>query len=169
MALRPNESTDWDAIRTQAVSGDLSSVPSDVYIRCYNQLRRIGVDHMQPIAVERTCNVYWGTTGTGKSRRAWNEASFTVYSKDPRTKWWCGYTSQKHVVMDEFLGDIGIAHMLRWLDRYPVSVETKGGAVPLAAETIWITSNLNPDDWYPDIDADTKAALRRRLNITHFQ
>jgi len=58
--------------------------------------------------------------------------------------------------------------MLRWLDRYPVSVETKGGAMPLAARTIWITSNLDPRMWYPELDADTLAALLRRLNIIHF-
>jgi hypothetical protein len=41
--------------------------------------------------------------------------------------------------------------------------------VPLCARRIWITSNLDPQDWYPDLDPDTKAALMRRLTITHFQ
>lgn len=36
------------------------------------------------------------------------------------------------------------------------------------ATTIWITSNLSPDQWYPDLDAETLSALKRRLNITHF-
>jgi len=40
--------------------------------------------------------------------------------------------------------------------------------VSLNAETIYITSNLHPNDWYPDLDDETKAALLRRLNITHF-
>jgi len=57
--------------------------------------------------------------------------------------------------------------MLRWLDRYPVSVEIKGGTRPLLATTFWITSNLHPDDWYPLIDQETKDALNRRLNIIH--
>ena len=52
--------------------------------------------------------------------------------------------------------------------RYPVLVEIKGGMVSLNAETIYITSNLHPNDWYPDLDVETKAALIRRLNITHF-
>jgi hypothetical protein len=75
---------------------------------------------------------------------------------------------QTNVVLDEFRGDIAISHILRWLDRYPVSVETKGGSVPLAANAIWITSNLDPRQWYPDLDSGTLDALMRRLEVTHF-
>jgi len=71
-------------------------------------------------------------------------------------------------VVDEFRGGIDIAHLLRWCDRYPVIVELKGSSTVLSATKIWITSNLSPDDWYPELDVETKAALRRRLNITHF-
>lgn len=70
--------------------------------------------------------------------------------------------------MDEFRGGIDIAHLLRWFDRYPVIVEIKGGATVFNAENIYITSNLNPRDWYKDVDEETKNALLRRLNIQHF-
>jgi len=168
LALRRNNKTDWDSVRAAAVAGDFSAIPSDVYIRCYNQLCRIRADNLVALPMERSCDVFWGGTGTGKSRRAWEEASFQAYSKDPRTKWFCGYRGQEHIVLDEFRGDIGISHLLRWLDRYPVIVETKGSAVPLLAKKFWITSNLDPRMWYPELDEDTKAALLRRLNITHF-
>lgn len=42
-------------------------------------------------AVERVVQVYWGTTGTGKSHRAWAEAGITAYPKDPLSKFWDGY------------------------------------------------------------------------------
>lgn len=71
-------------------------------------------------------------------------------------------------MVDEFRGGIDIAHLLRWLDRYPVIVELKGSSTVLRANKIWITSNLSPDDWYPDLDQETKAALRRRMRVTHF-
>lgn len=58
-----------------------------IYISCYNQLRRIGQDYARPVAMERSCHVFWGDTGTGKSRRAWEEAGIQAYCKDPRTKW----------------------------------------------------------------------------------
>lgn len=166
--LRRNVSKDWDAIREAAKSGRLEEIPADVYVRSYNSLKRIATDHMQAHPLERSVFVFWGRTGSGKSRRAWEEAGLGAYPKDPRSKFWDGYRGQEHVVIDEFRGGIDIAHLLRWFDRYPVIVEVKGSSVVLCAKTIWITSNLSPDDWYPECDLETKAALRRRLNITHF-
>jgi len=162
-----SRSKDWDRIRDDAKCGQLDAVPSDVYIRLYGNLKRIATDHMQPDPIERTIYVYWGPTGVGKSRRAWDEATFNAFPKDPRTKFWDGYAGQEHVVIDEFRGGIDIAHVLRWFDRYPVVVEVKGSSVVLKAKKIWITSNLHPNDWYPDLDDSTKQALFRRLNIVH--
>lgn len=167
--LKRNSATDWEEVRKRAKTGELDEIPGDVYVRYYGNIKRIAADHARPIAMERTCSVYWGTTGVGKSRRAWDEAGMEAYPKDPRNKWWCGYCGQSNVVIDEFRGDIGISHLLRWLDRYPVSVETKGSSTPLRATKFWITSNLDPRQWYPDLDEETKQALLRRLNITHFQ
>lgn len=133
----------------------------------YRTLRAISADHDVPVAMERTCVVFWGPTGTGKSRRAWDEAGMDAYAKDPRTKFWCGYQGQQHVVLDEFRGGIDIAHLLRWLDRYPVRVEIKGSSRPLAAIKFWITSNLNPDDWYKETDYETMEALKRRMEVVN--
>lgn len=123
---------------------------------------------MEPIGVEKTVQVFWGPTGTGKSKRAWEEATTEAFPKDPRTKFWDGYRGQCSVVIDEFRGDIDISHVLRWLDRYPVIVEVKCGSVVLRAKSIWITSNLDPRKWYPNLDKETQDALLRRLNITEF-
>lgn len=132
-------------------------------------LKEIAKDHMRPMAMERRVFVFWGRTGTGKSRRAWEEAGMDAYSKDPRTKFWDGYRGERKVVIDEFRGSIDIAHILRWFDRYPVCVETKGSGYPLCAETIWITSNLPPWMWYPELDAGTRDALERRLIVEEFE
>jgi len=166
--LRRNDRSDWERIRECAKRGDLESVPADVYVRNYNQLKRIAVDNLQPVGYEREVVVFWGRTGSGKSRRAWEEAGLQAYPKDPRSKFWDGYRGQEHVVIDEFRGGIDVAHLLRWFDRYPVIVEVKGSSVVLSAKKIWLTSNISPDTWYPDCDPETIAALRRRINITHF-
>lgn len=115
--------------------------------------------------MEKRIVVFHGPTGSGKSRRAWAEAGYDAYSKCPRTKWWTGYQGHANVVIDEFRGGIDIAHILRWFDRYPVSVETKGSTKPLVAKNIWITSNLHPLNWYIDLDKETKDALLRRLEV----
>lgn len=168
-SIKRNSDTDWDKVRQLAESGDFKNIPSDIYIRSYNNLKKIYVDSLKPTGHPKEVFVYWGKTGTGKSRRAWEEASFGAYPKDPCTKWWCGYTGQSHVVIDEFRGQIGISHLLRWFDRYPTVVETKGSATILSAERIWLTSNLDPKDWYPDLDEETYLALRRRFtSVTHF-
>lgn len=166
--FRRNSSTDWEEVWTAAKSGNMDAIPAHARVVCYRSLRSIGGDYDKPKAMVRTCRVFWGATGTGKSRRAWDEAGLGAYCKDPRTKFWCGYAGEGNVVIDEFRGGIDISHMLRWLDRYPVRVEVKGGSRPLAAETFWITSNISPDEWYPDVDPETNAALRRRLTVTHF-
>lgn len=59
--------------------------------------------------------------------------------------------------------------MLRWLDRYPVRVEVKGSSRPLVATKFWITSNVEPRKWYPDLDLETIDALMRRLVVTEFE
>lgn len=160
---------DWEAIWSSAVSGDVESIPADIRVRCYNQLSRIGTAFAKGVAIERTVSVYCGPTGVGKSREAWEQAGLQAYPKDPRSKWWDGYTGESNVVIDEFRGDIDIAHLLRWFDRYPVLVETKGGARPLRATRIWITSNLHPRLWYPNLDQLTYEALLRRLVIKEFE
>lgn len=168
LPFRRGESTDWESIRSNAKRGRLDDIPADVYCRLYNNLKKIAVDHLEPVGIERTVTVFWGRTGTGKSRRAWDEAGVQAFPKDPRSKFWDGYRGHQHVVVDEFRGGIDIAHLLRWFDRYPVVVEIKGSSVVLAATHIWVTSNLDPREWYPGLDEETLAALLRRLTITHF-
>ena len=156
-------SKDWALILESAKKGDFSQIPPDVIVRNYSSLKRIEKDHMKPSAIVKKVYVYFGPTGTGKSRRAWEEATIDAYPKDPNTKYWDGYDGQKTVVIDEFRGKIDISHVLRWLDRYPVSVECKYGAVVLRCETIYITSNLHPRRWYDLLDLETLLALERRF------
>lgn len=89
--FKRNSDTDWQAVLDAAKSGQFDSIPPDVQVRCYNNLKRIAADHLQPCALEREVVVLWGRTGSGKSRQAWDEAGLDAYPKDPNTKFWCGY------------------------------------------------------------------------------
>lgn len=166
--IRRNSKVDWDSVWEFAKSGDLEKVPGHVRVVNYRTLRCIGSDHLIPVGLVKVVRVYWGATGTGKSRRAWGEAGLHAYCKDPRSKFWDGYQGQSDVIIDEFRGGIDISHLLRWFDRYPVRVEVKGSSKCLAAERIWITSNIPPEQWYPECDEETLAALRRRIEVTRF-
>lgn len=167
--INRNDAKDWDRIWECAQRGDLMSIPADIRVNSYRTLRAISADYARPDAMERTCHVFIGDTGTGKSKRAWDEAGMDAYCKDPNSKFWCGYFGQRNVVIDEFRGRIDVSHLLRWLDRYPVNVEIKGSSVPLCCESFWITTNLEFDQWYPELDIATRDALKRRLTITHFR
>lgn len=164
-AFRRNSPVDWELVRQNAKCGNFADIPPDIEVRYYGNLLKICAANLQPVGMERSCTVFWGPTNTGKSHRAWAAAGLDSYSKDPRTKFWDGYSNQEHVVIDEFRGSIDVSHLLRWLDRYPVRVEIKGSAVPLSARNFWITSNLHPQAWYPELDIETFHALERRMNI----
>lgn len=163
--MNRNCKKDWEAIYESAAAGQFDDIPADVKVHCYNNLSKIRIDNVKPSSMEREVVVYWGKTGVGKSRRAWDEAGWDAYPKSPTTKFWMGYQNQPHVVIDEFRGQLDIAHVLTWFDRYPVIVESKGGGFPLKATKLWITSNLHPINWYPNLDTDTLDAFLRRLTI----
>jgi len=166
--FRRNSKTDWNACWNAATVGDLMQIPANVRIVSYNSLRRIQSDYSLAKVLEKRVEVFWGATGTGKSRRAWDEAGEGAFPKCPRSKFWDGYQTQSNVIIDEFRGGIDISHLLRWFDRYPVRVEVKGSSRPFYGERIWITSNISPDEWYPLVDPETMKALKRRLNVTYF-
>lgn len=167
--FRRQAKRDWETILVEAKAGRLDGIDPSVFVCHYRTLRAIAADYAEPVGIVRNIHVFWGRTGTGKSRRAWDEAGMDAYSKDPRSKFWCGYRGHRRVVVDEFRGGIDISHLLRWCDRYPCHVELKGSSTPLLAESIWFTSNVDPRNWYPDLDPETLSALLRRLSITHFE
>lgn len=112
-------------------------------------------------------DVYWGPTGTGKTRKAFEECP-QAYWKE-KGDWWDGYTGEESVIWDEFANDIPITSLLRVLDRYPLRVPIKGGFIQFQAKRIILTSNIPFDEWYPNAKDEHKAALRRRVtNLVHF-
>jgi len=114
---------------------------------------------------QTTVKVYWGDTGTGKTRRALYEAGENAYwmKKPARNQgvFFDGYDGHENVVIDEFYGWIPWDVLLRMIDRYPMRVDSKGGMLNFCPKKIWITSNKNPFQWYGNIVDDSP--LRRRL------
>lgn len=137
-------------------------------VRYSASINRIRSEAKFNVLTERKCWCFIGPTQTGKSTRAWEEATLEAFPK-PEGQWFDGYTSERNAVFDDFSGDINITQMLKILDKFPVKVPIKGGFTSWKAENIWITSNLEPEQWYPKATPGQIAALKRRMTIIHFE
>lgn len=163
-----NKKHDWERVWSAARDGRLEEIPASIRVQSYRTLKQITSDNLKPGFMEREVFAYVGSTGVGKTKQAWDEMPH-AYPKDPSSKFWCGYSGEEHVIIDEFRGQISIGHLLRWCDRYPVIVETKGGATILKARRIVLTSNLPLIRWYPELDEETFNALKRRIKVINFK
>jgi hypothetical protein len=171
LPLRRNSQTDWNKVLEKAKVGALDEVPPDVTIRFYTTLRRISIDYGNPIMRgPQQVSLYWGESGTGKTRKFFDDiGNSKYYLKAPTTKWWDGYKGEEVILVDEFRGMIEISHLLKWLDRYPCACEVKGAQVFLNTKKWVFTSNLPLKDWYKDLDSETLDALARRFTeVIHF-
>lgn len=106
--------------------------------------------------------VLTGRTGIGKSRYCQETYQNAFWKR--KGEWWDGYDGHEHVIIDEFYGWLPIDTMLRIMDRYPLMVDTKGGAVNFEAKVICITSNITWDKWYEWKNDDIKQAFLRRID-----
>jgi len=79
--FKRNSPEDWARILDSTKRGDFDDIPADIYIRNYSSLKKIAAENARPSAIVRTVNVFCGATGTGKSRRAWDEAGLDAYPK----------------------------------------------------------------------------------------
>ena len=144
------------------------------YHRSFDRIRSI---YQTPRGFKPEVKVFWGPTGTGKTRRAVFEASSggifdkwqTCILLLPQTKsktFFDGYRGHPNLILDEFTGQMSIELLLRLLDRYPLTVDTKGSTTEILAERIWITSNKNPLYWYDDSNSTPaqREALARRID-----
>lgn len=108
--------------------------------------------------------VIWGPTETGKSRQC--AAEYPLAYWKPEGKWWDGYEGHETVVWDEFYGGCPFEFMLRLCDRYPLTLETKGGTVEFVAKRIIFTSNNPPETWYNNLYDPLKRRIEHVINKT---
>lgn len=137
------------------------------YRRSINAYRSLHAEHRNWV-----CNVvvYWGATGTGKTRAVWEHAAspedIWVY---PGNGWFDGYDGQPIVLFDDFSGsEFKIQYLLKLLDRYPMQVPIKGDFVNWAPREIFITSNKDPNDWYANALPEHVRALFRRFTTQQY-
>ncbi len=119
---------------------------------------------------ERFCKLYVGTTGSGKTHRAFEEMP-NAYVWDGG-KWWDNYDGQEEVIVDDFCDEndrkrmAPLNDLLKFIDHYKCQVQVKGGYRWLKAKRFIFTSNIPLSEWYPMACETRQAALRRRFTRT---
>ncbi len=112
-------------------------------------------------------HLYFGPTGTGKTRKAFEDNQDSIFRKPPDTAWFDGYYGQHCLLLDDFAGrasKMSLVNLLQLLDRYPIDVQIKGGHAAMTARHIVITTNLHPVTWYDYTRREEQyKALQRRI------
>lgn len=177
--LGKGKRSDLDAvIQTVKSGGNLTSVANlhpAAFIKCGQGIARWICQTSTPRDFKT--EVFWihGSTGTGKSRWVMNSVDREdLYLKSGSTKWWDNYAGQKNVLWDDFrpCKEVPFEFILRLLDRFPMTVEMKGGSVNFAPERIFITTPKNPTDtfahWEHLGEENLKQLTRRLTHVYEF-
>lgn len=118
--------------------------------------------------------IYWGVSGAGKSHKAQEDAGPGAYYKPlgKDSQWWDGYEQNESIIIEDFRGEIPLSTLLRLADKYPMRVPVKGGYCNFDSRKIYITSNIDIDEWFntsqKGYDASIKALKRRITKKIHF-
>lgn len=111
---------------------------------------------------------FYGPTGTGKTKTAYEILGEDCYTCLSTGRWFDGYDSHDNVLIDDMRKDFMKFHeLLRLLDRYAMRIETKGGTRQFRAKKIIITSAYHPEVLY-NTREDTGQLIRRIDEIREF-
>jgi len=135
------------------------------YVRNFRGLRALRevLDHHRDPTYPPMCFWFWGASGTGKTRRAFSFAGIAKKAHDSEspeenrgstywknnTKWWDGYNQELTVIIDDFdASKWDFRDLLNLFDRYPLTVERKGGAAKIRSEYFIITCEHPPSQYW---------------------
>lgn len=121
---------------------------------------------------EITITYIYGATGTGKTRGihekhgARNICRITNYRKDG-TVYFDGYNGEDVLVFEEFRGQVNLADLLSWVDRYPIKLPARYFDRQACFTKVFFTSNESLYQLYPEIQLNNPemwSAFLRRIN-----
>lgn len=155
------------SILTGTTVADIAESDPEAYIRYHRGLSKLADLQIKPRNFKTEVLWYYGPTGTGKSKLA-HEENPTAYWKDPTNKWWDGYEGED-VIIDDFRRDFcTFAALLRLFDRYPLTIEYKGGTTQFRSKRIVITSPKSPEDTWEGRTEEDLQQLLRRITLVKF-
>lgn len=173
---RPGRRSDIEGFVTKLKEG---ATDEDLLEQAPAELLKYGVhaERVREIMVRKeamkprevTVEVLVGPTGSGKSHAAYTENP-TAYRLMRPTKggtvWFSGYRGEKTIILDDFRGSwMSYDHLLRILDKWPLTEQTKGGITHALWTKVVITSTHPPGTWYEAVEF-AGGELARRITKT---
>lgn len=140
-----------DMLKSNMSLDDIITESPISYVRCHRGLERLFSLRTAKIAKRYRkveVLVFWGPTGSGKTRRAAEEPDHFFMPLGEKF-WFDGYQGEKCLIIDDFRGEIKYSFLLRLLHGHECQVPIKGGFVWAQWTKVIITSNLEPKGWYP--------------------
>lgn len=160
--------TDLDNVKQDLKNGKRMAHIADTYnYQCIRFAEKWLTYNDSKRTTKPTVTWIYGSSGSGKTKLAYEKAGEEAYWKDT-SKWWDGYDKQESVIIDDFRGSqMAFNELLRLLDRYAHRVEYKGGSKQFDSPNIYITSINHPSKAYGFLGRDEplKQLLRRIDNI----
>lgn len=173
-----------EAIADGMEVGALAEEEPETVLRHLRSLQWLqeNVDARKANAKDRKVNVrvFVGPTGSGKTHLALEEAMYycngvkgdvfmlsSLGSSTTQNLWFDGYRNNKVLVIDDYDSWVPLSYLLRLLDKYPCTLNRKGGTLSAVWTEVWITSNKHPSLWTDagkPISQVHMDALMRRIN-----
>lgn len=135
-----------------------------VYRRSFAAYRSL----IKPPTMRPDLRVYilYGAPGVGKSRYAYYRDPSLYSVPAPDLRWFDGYAGEEVVLIDDYRGAGDPSFLLKLLDIYPLQVPVKGDFVAWNPKKIFMTSNLDPRSWHPEI---SEPLMRRVHYCMHLE
>lgn len=151
--------------------GGIKKVAEDhpeVYVKYSNGLEKLASLSQPKRDFKPEVTWIWGEPGVGKTRYV-RELEPDLWFSGSSLKWWDGYNNQEATIFDDFRSSFcNYEWLLRLLDRYPCTIEVKGGSRELNSKRMYITSCYPPEEVYNTTE-NINQLLRRIDKIIHLE
>lgn len=115
-----------------------------------------------------TVTYIFGPTATGKTRGVMEKHGYgSVYRVTDYNHPFDRYAQEPVLCLDEFRSSLLIGDMLDYLDGYPLALPARYANRQACFDTVYIISNINLRDQYPNIQGTDPATWRAFLRRIH--
>lgn len=126
-----------------------------------NQTVYYNVNEVRDVYVE----VYYGKTGTGKTRTAYELYPNAYFMHECDIRWWDGYDGNNTIIIDMFDSNMNIEKLLKILNGSPIFLPMKRGCGCAQWNRVIITSFEHPDNWYSKKKDIKNKDIKNRINM----